>query len=167
MTKQDSTGGNRYQQMINARSLGEIIATAMSFEKSAHDFYAGLIERASEDIRPLVRELAEEEAEHYRQFEELSRKPDLEAYLEQQVAVPACEDRYAAFIESDKLAGEFDGVELLRYAIAREEAAMMQYLSLAEETEFAAASKLFRMFGCEELKHKLELEVRLHRMLQA
>ena len=50
------------------KSLREILETATAFEKSARDFYSELIPKVSNNIRSLVKELADEEQEHFDLF---------------------------------------------------------------------------------------------------
>ncbi|OQX44395.1 MAG: rubrerythrin, partial [Candidatus Sedimenticola endophacoides] len=46
-----------YQRLQTARSLGEILAVAIEFERTARDFYRMLAPRVSKRIRYLVEEL--------------------------------------------------------------------------------------------------------------
>ena len=61
----------------NSKTLGEILDTATSFERSARDFYRDLAPRVSKRIRWLVDELAEEEQRHFDLFNELMQRDDL------------------------------------------------------------------------------------------
>ena len=76
-----------YVQLQSKKSLAEILAMAIEFERSARDFYTGLIPRVSKQIRYLVEELAEEEQRHFDLFSELRARPDLEDQIQEMVEI--------------------------------------------------------------------------------
>jgi len=114
------------------KSIGEILDLAISFEKTARDFYAGLVPKVSKNLRWLVQELAEEEQRHYDLFSELKERPDIEQYLSAEVATPAADRRFSDAVLLPDLGEHPDDQEILRYALFREHAAMEQYGELAE-----------------------------------
>lgn len=61
--------GSGYERLKSGTTLEDIIVTAMSFERTAHEFYTNLKTRVGQPMRDLAHEVAEEE---------LSRKADLE-----------------------------------------------------------------------------------------
>lgn len=148
------------------KSLREILETATAFEKSARDFYSELIPKVSKDMRNLVKELAEEEQEHFELFAELLSHSDIEAELGKRVQVPLADFQFSGYVHLPEL-GEFpDDREILQYAIGREDAAMKQYRELADETEPGEIHDLFEFLAIEESKHKLELEITYDELFQ-
>ena len=57
-----------YDQLKSKKTLKEILAVAIEFERTARDFYSDLIPKVSKNIRYLVEELAEEEQQHFNLF---------------------------------------------------------------------------------------------------
>jgi rubrerythrin len=158
----EGTGRGR---LLRSRTLGEILETAMSFERTARDFYAGLTDRVSKPLRELVGELADEEARHYRLFEELSARPDVAARIAERIATPAKDHRFSDYVHTPDLGENPDDQAVLQYAMGREHAAMEQYRSLADEVPAGAIRDLFLYLAQEELQHKQELEKRYYAMV--
>lgn len=140
------------------KTIGEILDVAISFEKTARDFYSGLIPKVSKNLRWLVEELAEEEQRHYDLFTELKERPDIEQYLSAEVATPAADRRFSDAVLLPDLGEKPDDQEILRYALYREDAAMKQYGELAESAPIGPVRDLFRFLAREETQHKNELE---------
>ncbi|MEW7977168.1 MAG: ferritin family protein [Candidatus Sedimenticola endophacoides] len=147
-----------YQRLQTARSLGEILAVAIEFERTARDFYRMLAPRVSKRIRYLVEELAEEEQRHYELFLDLRARPDLEAQSAELVRTPASDRRFSDCIQLPELGPSPDDQAVLQYALGREQAAMEQYQALAADTPPGAARDLFRFLADEETRHKGQLE---------
>ena len=53
-----------YKILQKTKTLDEILTIAISFEKTARDFYTAMIPKVSKNIRYIVEELAEEEQQH-------------------------------------------------------------------------------------------------------
>lgn len=140
------------------KSLQEILEVATIFEKTARDFYRDLIPRVSENIRPLVEELAEEEQEHFDLFAELLSHPNVEEELKQRIQVPLEDHRFSDYVHLPSLGDFPDDQEILLYAMGREDAAMKQYRELADETGPGEIHDLLVFLANEESKHKRELE---------
>lgn len=151
-------GGSGYEKLKAQQSLEDILATAMSFEEIARDFYAELTGKVSKPLRGLVEELAEEEARHYQLFKDIREREDIQSYVDQQIATPASDHRFSDYIQSPDLGESPDDQSVLRYALGREQAAMEQYAALADEVPAGPVADLFRMLANEELEHKRELE---------
>ena len=73
--------GDGYERLKDKATLEEILSVAVEFERTARDFYSGMIPGVSKNIRYLVRELAEEEQRHLDLFIELMRRQDLDEVL--------------------------------------------------------------------------------------
>lgn len=147
-----------YSQLQSKKSLAEILAMAIEFERSARDFYTGLIPRVSKQIRYLVEELAEEEQRHFDLFSELRARPDLEDQIQEMVETPASDGRFSDCIHLPELGEKPDDQAVLQYALGREHAAMEQYRSLAKSTTPGPIKELFSFLADEETQHKNELE---------
>jgi rubrerythrin len=157
--------GRGYQRLKESQTLGEVLATAMSFEKTARDFYAGLTERVSKPLRELVAELAAEEARHYQLFEELSRRPDVRERIAERIRTPPGDHRFSDYVHLPDLGPSPDDQTVLQYAMGREHAAMEQYATLAQEAPPGPIQDLFRFLAQEELEHKKELEKRYYALV--
>ncbi len=140
------------------KSIGEILDVAISFEKTARDFYSSLVPKVSKNLRWLVEELAEEEQRHYDLFSELRERPDIEQYLSAEVATPASDRKFSDAVLLPDLGEKPDDQEILRYALFREHAAMEQYGELAKTAPEGPIRDLFRFLAKEETQHKNELE---------
>ncbi|MGD9164429.1 MAG: ferritin family protein [Chromatiales bacterium] len=147
-----------YEKLQSKKSLAEILDVAIEFERTARDFYAGLIPKVSKQIRYLVEELAEEEQRHFDLFSELKARPDLEKQVEALVEVPASDKRFSDAILLPDLGEHPDDQAVLQYALGREHAAMEQYRSLAENTAEGPIKELFVYLVNEETLHKNQLE---------
>jgi len=147
-----------YGKLQAKKSLAEILDLAISFERSACDFYRNLAPKVSKQIRYLVEELAEEEQRHFTLFSELRTRPDVEEQVKEMVETPASDGRFSDCIHLPELGEKPDDQAVLQYALGREHAAMEQYRSLAESTPPGAIKDLFRYLADEETQHKNELE---------
>jgi len=147
-----------YEQLQSRKSLGEILDVAISFERSARDFYTALTPQVSKQIRYLVQELAQEEQRHFELFTQLRARTDIEQQLQEMVAIPASDSRFSDAIQLPELGKTPDDQEVLQYALGREQAAMEQYRSLAESTAPGPIKDLFKFLADEETQHKAELE---------
>lgn len=146
------------QRLEASKSLQEILETAISFERTARDFYAALAPRVSKKIRWLVEELAEEEQRHYELFSELMHREDIAGQIEAKVATPASDHQFSDCIHLPDLGEKPDDQSVLQYALGREHAAMQQYGELAQNTGPGPIRDLFTFLAKEEAEHKLELE---------
>ncbi|MEJ2405895.1 MAG: ferritin family protein, partial [Candidatus Thiodiazotropha sp.] len=147
-----------YEKLQSQKTLGEILAVATEFERTARDFYTALIPKVSKRIRYLVEELAEEEQRHFELFNELRSRPDLEEVVGSLVKVPASDKRFSDAILLPDLGDKPDDQAVLQYALGREHAAMEQYQSLAEHTQEGPVRDLFLYLANEETQHKNQLE---------
>ena len=147
-----------YEKIAATTNLKEILELAISFERSARDFYKGLIPKVSKNLRYLVEELAEEEQQHFDLFTKLAETIDLEQQLKQQIKVPVENHRFSDYVHLPELGDKPDDQTILQYAMGREDAAMKQYQELASNTEAGPAHDLFEHLANEEAEHKLELE---------
>jgi rubrerythrin len=155
-------GGGGYRRLKEKQSLGEILETAMSFEKTARDFYAALVDRVSKPTRSLVQELAEEEVRHYELFRDLAGRADVAERIREDIRTPPSDHKFSDYIQTPRLEDFPDEQSILQYALGREQAAMEQYAALAAETPEGPIRELFRFLAQEELKHKGELEKRYY-----
>jgi len=154
-------------ELKKAHTLREILETAMGFEKTARDFYTALEGRVSKPLRELVRELADEEKEHYRLFKELRNNPEIAGLLKELVKRPAEDHKFSDYIQKPDLGEKPDDQALLQYALAREDAATRQYSELAESTPEGPVRDLFVHLAKEELAHKAELEKRYYEIVHS
>jgi rubrerythrin len=150
--------GSGYEKLQSKKTLGEILAVAIEFEKTARDFYSALIPKVSKQLRYLVEELAEEEQRHYDLFNELKGRPDLEQQVDKLVDVPASDKRFSDAVLLPDLGDNPDDQAVLQYALGREHAAMEQYQSLAQSTPDGPIKELFTYLANEETLHKNQLE---------
>jgi rubrerythrin len=148
-------------------TVGEILETAMAFEKAAETFYAGLVDKVSKPMRDLVRELAEEETRHYQLFDELRKKPDVEAHIRDCIERPAVDHRFSDFVHLPELGEHPDDQALLQYALARESVAAEEYGALAESAPEGPIRDLFVFLAKEELQHKAELEKKYYEIVHS
>lgn len=158
MSKHQEGHSAAYDRIASKKSLKEILELAISFEKSARDFYAGLIPKVSKNLRYLVEELAEEEQTHFDLFSKLAESIDIDEQIQQQIKVPVEDHRFSDYVHLPELGDKPDDQTVLQYAMGREDAAMKQYRELADSTEPGPAHDLFEFLANEEAEHKLELE---------
>jgi len=151
-------GGSGYQTLKAKKSLAEILAVAIEFERTARDFYTDLAPRVSKQIRYLVEELAAEEQEHFELFTALANDPAIEQQIRAEVETPASDHRFSDCVHLPDLGEHPDDQAVLQYALMREHAAMEQYHALARGTEPGPIHDLFQFLANEETKHKNELE---------
>ena len=140
------------------KSLREILEVAIHFELTARDFYSDLIPKVSKRIRYLVVELAEEEQQHYDLFSNLMASPEIEHQLAEMVTTPTSDSKFSDAVQAKDLGENPDDQSILQYALYREQAAMAQYTSLAEEVEPGPVKDLFSYLAKEETQHKKDLE---------
>lgn len=159
--------GTGYERIKASKTLDEVLATAMSFERAAHEFYSSLKDRVSKPLRELVQELAQEEARHYALFEQLRRRADIQQHIFLRIQTPASDHRFSDYVRRPELGDFPDDQSLLQYALGREQAAMEQYGALARETPGGPIRELFEYLAEEELSHKAELEKRYYELVYA
>ena len=150
--------GRGYQRLKAQTSLEDILVVATEFERTARDFYAGLVPKVSKQIRYLVEELAREEQQHFDLFTELLARSDIAGQVKQSIKTPASDRRFSDCIHLPELGDHPDDQAVLQYALGREHAAMEQYRSLAESTPPGPIRDLFQYLADEETQHKAELE---------
>jgi len=146
------------ERLRNSKTVGEILETATSFERTARDFYRDLAPKVSKRIRWLVEELAQEEQRHFDLFTELMQRDDIGELVRASVATPAADHRFSDCIHLPDLGDNPDDQAVLQYALGREHAAMEQYRELAETTAPGPIHDLFLFLADEETQHKAELE---------
>jgi len=156
-----------YQQLASKKSLAEILEVATEFERTARDFYTGLVPKVSKRIRYLVEELAEEEQRHFELFSELRARPDIEQQIQQRIEAPASDGRFSDAIHLPELGEHPDDQAVLQYALGREHAAMQQYRSLAQSVQPGPVQTLFEFLANEETRHKGELEKRYYEIVHS
>lgn len=149
---------NGREQLSQSTTVAEVLETALSFERTARDFYRGLTPKVSKRIRWLVEELAEEEQRHFDLFSELLKRDDLSDQIEAQIKRPAADANFSDCIHLPDLGDHPDDQAVLQYAMGREHAAMEQYRELSETTSAGPIKDLFRFLAAEEALHKAELE---------
>lgn len=145
-------------RLRSSKTVGEILETAISFERTARDFYRGLAPKVSKRIRWLVEELAEEEQRHFDLFSELMQRDEIAEAVKARIATPAADHRFSDCIHLPDLGENPDDQAVLQYALGREHAAMEQYRELAETTPPGPIHDLFLFLADEETLHKAELE---------
>lgn len=148
--------GSGYERIRAQKTVREILEVAVSFEKTAWDFYAGLIPKVNKSLRWLVEDLAAEEQRHYALFTELMARPDLEKTA--LIDTPASDSQFSDCVHLPDLGEHPDDQTVLRYALGREQAAMEQYRALAASAAPGPIQTLFAFLANEETQHKLELE---------
>ena len=159
--------GRGYQRLKAQTSLEDILVVATEFERTARDFYAGLVPKVSKQIRYLVEDLAREEQQHFDLFTELSARSDIAEQVKQSIETPASDRRFSDCIHLPELGDHPDDQEVLQYALGREHAAMEQYRSLAESTPAGPIRDLFQYLADEETQHKNELEKRYYEIVHS
>ncbi|MES9941986.1 MAG: ferritin family protein [Candidatus Thiodiazotropha sp. 6PLUC2] len=147
-----------YDTLKSKKSLAEILETAISFERTARDFYSDLIPKVSKRIRYLVEELAEEEQHHFDLFTELKSRPDIDQQIHTLVELPASDKKFSDAILLPELGDKPDDQSVLQYALGREHAAMEQYQALAKSSPDGPIKELFLFLANEETLHKNQLE---------
>ncbi len=159
--------GSGYERIKSKTTLRDILDTACSFEQTAYEFYSGLTGRVSKRLRPLVEELAAEEQEHFDLFSKLNARHDVQAQIALKVRTPPNDHKFSDYIQIPHLGENPDDQTILQYAMGREQAAMEQYSSLAEEMPDGVLKDLFTYLAHEELEHKKELEKRYYEMVHS
>ena len=148
-------------------TISEILETACDFEQAAFKFYSELQNKVSKPLRPLVEELAEEEKRHFEMFQEMKNNPEIAEQIKQRIQKPTNDHRFSDYILLPKLDDFIDDQTIMQYALGREQAAMEQYTSLAEETPNGQIQDLFRYLANEELEHKKELEKQYYQIVHS
>jgi len=159
--------GHGYQQLKEQTTIGAILETACSFELTAFSFYTALKEKVSNRLSAFVQELADEEKCHYDLFKDLNRNPQVSIQVNEMIEVPPSDHRFSDYIQTPELSDLLDDQAILQYALGREQAAMEQYASLAEEAPQGPIRDLFRYLAHEELNHKKELEKRYYELVHS
>lgn len=160
-------GQHGYARLQGHKTIGEILETAMSFEKSAQLFYTALLDRVSKPLRALVQELADEEAMHYATFLEMKDNPVVHQQVNKLVQAPASDHRFSDYIQLPELPDKPDDQSILQYALGREHTAMEQYQSLAEQVPAGPLQDVFKFLALEELEHKKALEKRYYEIVHS
>lgn len=150
--------GRGYERLKPLTTVEEILAVAIEFERTARDFYTGMIPKVSKRIRWLVEELAGEEQAHLDMFTDLTRLNDLTETLKVELRRPASDHKFSNCVHLPVLGRNPDDQAILQYALMREHAAMEQYTALAETAPEGPVKTLFRFLADEETRHKTELE---------
>ena len=88
----------------------------------------------------------------------MAARTDLEQQLEAEVLRPASDHKFSDCVHLPDLGENPDDQAVLQYALMREQAAMEQYQSLADNTAAGPIHNLFRYLANEETRHKNELE---------
>lgn len=157
--------GHGIDRLRAGTTIGEVLETAISFERTAFEFYDGLRDKVGKPLRELVAELAEEERRHHAQFSALKGHPEVQAIIAQRIATPPSNARFSDYVHLPDLGDHPDDQAVLQYAMGREEAAREQYEGLAEETPEGPLRELFKFLAAEELEHKSELEKRYYELV--
>jgi len=139
-------------------TLKEILEQAIEFERAARDFYADLAPKVSKRIRYLLDELVIEEQAHYDLFTELADDPEIADQIMLKITTPPSNKRFSDCIQLPDLGENPDDQTILQYALGREQAAMEQYHSLADNTPEGPLKDVFTFLAQEETEHKNDLE---------
>lgn len=140
------------------KSLGEIFDVALSFERTARDFYRELLPQVSKQIRYLVEELAQEEQRHLDLFSKMKDSQDLVIKIKQMIDIPVNDGAFSDAVHLPELGEKPDDQKVLQYAMWREHTAMEHYRALSKSTPQGAIRDLFTFLADEETRHKTELE---------
>lgn len=167
MTKQSVHKGENFHLLKEKATIGEILETACDFEQAAFNFYSKLQNKVSKPLRILVTELAEEEKRHFNLFQKMKNNPEVSEQIEQLIKKPASNHRFSDYILLPKMDDFIDDQAIMQYALGREQVAMEQYTSLAEETPNGPIQDLFIYLANEELEHKNELEKRYYELVHS
>ena len=159
MTEHQEGHSSAYEKIHSKKTLAEILEVATSFEKAAWDFYTALIPKVSKNLRYLVKDLANEEKEHYEMFNNLAGMPNISSQIQNRIQTPVEDHRFSDYVQVPDLGEHPDDQTILQYALGREDAAMKQYRELADNTEPGPIHDLFEFLSYEETQHKRELEV--------
>lgn len=150
--------------MRSDMTIAEALETAMEFELASLRFYRSLAPKVREEVRPLVRELAEEERRHYRLLVELARDAAFAEHLRTSIERPSTSDELASFISLPALPNDPIDDDILEYAEAREQIAREHYGYLAEITPSGPLRDLFALLRDEESKHASGIGARWSKM---
>ena len=156
-----------YKKLQTKKTLEEILDIAISFEKTARDFYTALIPNVSKNIRYLVEELAEEEQQHFDLFTSLKENSEVKKQLVKKINTPVDDHKFSDFVKLVDLGDNPDDQTILIYALAREDAAMKQYRDLAENAPKGELKDTFSFLAIEEAEHKLELEKKYYEIIHS
>lgn len=168
MSKINKEGhGKSYKKLQATTSLKEILDIAISFEKTARDFYTAMIPKVSKNIRYIVEELAEEEQEHFDLFSSLRDNPEVQKQLTERVKTPTENHKFSDYVQLLDLGENPDDQAILQYAVAREDAAMKQYQDLADNAPDGELKDTFQFLALEEAEHKLELEKKYYELIHS
>jgi rubrerythrin len=167
MTTEPKHEGHGYHKLKEQTTIGEILETACSFELTAFSFYTALKEKVSKRLSTFVQELADEEKRHYDLFKDLNRNPQVSIQVKEVIDVPPSDHRFSDYIQTPELSELLDDQAILQYALGREQAAMEQYATLAEEAPQGPIRDVFRYLAHEELSHKKELEKRYYELVHS
>ena len=165
MSKHKEGHSKSYEKLKSKTTLKEILDVAVSFEKTARDFYTALIPKVSKNIRYLVEELAAEEQEHYDLFVSLRDNKAVQKQLDERIKKPVEDHKFSDYVQLIDLGDKPDDQTILQYALAREDAAMKQYTDLAENAPDGILKDTFKFLAIEEANHKLELEIKYYKLV--
>jgi rubrerythrin len=168
MSKINKEGHSKsYKKLHETKTLDEILTIAISFEKTARDFYFNMISKVSKNIRYIVEELAEEEQQHFDLFSQLKNNPEVQKQLDERVKTPTEDHKFSDFVQLLDLGDNPDDQSILQYAVAREDAAMKQYQDLADNAPEGQLRDTFQFLALEEAEHKLELEKKYYELVHS
>lgn len=159
--------GKGFHQFKEKSTIEEILKTASTFEYTAFKFYTMLQNQVSKRLHPLLQELADEEKLHFDLFQNLGRIRQVQEHIAESIKTPPSDHRFSDYIHLPELSEFPDDQAILQYALGREQAAMEQYTTLAEETSPGPIHDLFRYLAHEELEHKKELEKRYYELIHS
>lgn len=167
MSKHKEGHSKSYEKLKSKTTLKEILDVAVSFEKTARDFYTAMIPKVSKNIRYIVEELAEEEQGHYDLFLSLKNDPYVQSQLDERIKTPTENHKFSDYVQLLDLGDKPDDQTILQYALAREDAAMKQYQDLADNAPEGELQDTFRFLALEEAEHKLELEKKYYEIIHS
>ena len=154
-----------YDILQQQKTLQDVLEVAISFERTARDFYQQMIPKVSKNIRYILQELADEEQQHYDLFQGLRDDPDVLNQLQEKIATPKEDHRFSDYVHLPKWQEPVDDQTILQYALGREDAAMKQYQSLADNAPEGALKSVFQFLAYEETEHKKELEKKYYEIV--
>lgn len=158
MSEESEGQPNSWERLLASKTLAEILGAAISFERTARDFYRRLSPTVGEDVGRLLEELAEQEQQHYDLFKQLAQSKDIATEIDKRIKPPESDARYTRYIELPDLGTDPDELTILRYAMTREQIAMEQYQELSETTPTGPVQELFAYLCNEEKQHKRVLQ---------
>ncbi len=137
------------------QNVDEILDFAINREQEAHDFYAGLAEKAQgQAMKATFAQFAKEELGHKKKLEGIKAGKGLLP-----VATKVIDLKIGDYLVDVEPGAELDYQQTLILAMKREKAAFRLYTDLAAVAEDSELKATFLGLAQEEAKHKLRFEI--------